>query len=275
MRTRIAPVRVGVLAALALALPLAGCTQSAAVPSTAPSTPQPTASVTSEPGIEPSASATAPAPAGAAWQTRDGAMRLQLPEGWSVDDRSAMGEASEMVNRGPGWLNDVMVLDAQGDRMLWYREHYGTDFVDCREVQAHSLEIGIEPFSPELVDELERQGAPVPQLLILAETAEASTWAADATPGAWAVAMGVSAQMPTSPGDGCSALTDVLYLGNRVAELDVVADDVDAAGEADTTIGFADEQAARAWLEGDEAALLVEVLSSIELTGAPMLDEAP
>lgn len=282
MLVRSASLRRGAAAALLLALVLTGCAQPATVPTASPRAQDPDASAPPTPiasAADPSASA-APEPdaepdVGATWATQDGAMRLRLPEGWRVDDRSAMGEASEMHDRGPGWLNDVMLLDDGGDQMLWYREAYGNDFIGCREVQADSLEIDIEPYSPALVDELERQGASAPEALILAETAEAATWEPDAAPGTWSVAMGVVARLPAAPGEGCSDLTEMLWLGNRIAEIDVVGDAAGADGEPDPTIDFADERGARAWLEGDEAAMLVEVLSSIELTGAPVLDAAP
>lgn len=260
--TAAARASIAVLAALALV----SCAQPGAEPTVAPDGPPPSASASASPTAAPSASASSAAVA-RLFEAQDGAVRFELPAGWSVDDRSAMGEASEMYDRGPGWLNDLVVLDEDGDQMLWYREEYGNDFVDCRLVRAGALEVEIEPFSTELA----AGGA---QSVILAEVAEASEWDARAQPGAWSVAMGVVARSAGAEG-GCSDLTPVMWTGSRVVMIDVVGDADDESGMPDVTIDFPDEQSARAWLESAEHDAIVDVLASLELTDAPVLDAAP
>lgn len=254
------------------ALVLAGCAQPAAAPETAAPTAAPTAAT--ETAAPTSAPVSEAAAAEGVFESQDGAVRFELPEGWSVDDRSAMGEASQMYDRGPGWLNDVVVVDEDGDRMVWYREHYGNDTVDCREVQTGALEIAIEPFSPELRDRLQQEPAGSGTALILGEVGEASTWDAAAQAGTWSVAMGVVTQLPGAV-EGCSDLTDAVWTGTRVAMIDVVADAETATGEPDTTIDFADEQSARAWMASAEADAVIGLLESMRLTDAPLLDTAP
>lgn len=260
--TAAARASVAVLAALALS----SCAQPAAEPTVAPDGPPPSASASPAPTAAPSASPSAAADA-RRFQAQDGAVRFELPEGWTVDDRSAMGEASELYNRGPGWLNDLIVLDEDGDQMLWYREDYGNDFIDCRLVRPDAIEIEIEPFSTELT----AAGA---EALILAEVAEASEWDARRGPGEWSVAMAVVARSSDAE-EGCSDLTPVIWSDSRVMMIDAVGDAADEQGMPDTTIDFPDEQSARAWLESDEHDAIVEVLASLEITDAPMLDAAP
>ena len=56
--------------------------------------------------------------------------------------------------------------------------------------------------------------------------------------------------------------------------MEAVADRLQDDGAAGQ-IMFGSEQAARDWLESEEVATLIDVLESLELTGAPVLEEAP
>ncbi|MEE3703927.1 hypothetical protein V2H43_10995, partial [Pasteurella multocida] len=186
----------------------------------------------------------------------------------------AMGEASQMYDRGPGWLNHLIVLDEDGDQMLWYRERYGTDFEDCRSFEPGSTRIEIAPFSQAMLDERAAQGNPIGATLVLVQVAEATTWDGTAQPGAWSVSMSVMRTLD-DPQEGCSDLTEVLWTGSRVVFADVVGDAPAETGEPDITVDFADEPSARAWLQSAEAAAITGVLESMQLTAAPVLDEAP
>lgn len=260
-------------AAVLAALALGSCAQPAAEPTVAPDGPPPSATAT-----QPPAETTAPSPSSTAgarvFEAQDGAVRFALPEGWSVDDRSGMHEASEMYDRGPSWLNELVVLDEGGDRMLWYREDYGNDVVDCREVSADAERTEIAPFSDALVAARAAEGNPIGPTFVLAELGEAAQLDPAGEPGAWSVVMGVVTTLPGAQ-EGCSDLTDVLWSGSRVVLLDVVGDAELEAGVPDPTIDFPDEQSARAWLESDEHDEIVDVLESLELTDAPLLDAAP
>ncbi len=260
---------VAVLAALALA----SCAQPGAEPTVAPDGPPPSASASPTPTAAPSASPSTAADA-RRFEAQDGAVRIELPEGWSVDDRSVMGEASEMYNRGPGWLNELVVLDENGDQMLWYREHYGNDVVDCGELWEGFEQIEIAPFSPAQVAARAAQGNPIGPTYVVAEVAEASRFDGTAAPGAWSVAMRVLTTLPEAQ-EGCNGLTDVLWTGSRAVMIDAVGDAEGEQGMPDTTIDFTDEQSARAWLDSDEHDAIVDVLASLEITDAPMLDAAP
>ncbi|KAA6435169.1 hypothetical protein FQ330_05270 [Agrococcus sediminis] len=259
-------------AAVLAALALAACAQPAApaAPSSPAAEPAPTTAPTASATPEPSASAEL----WRAFESQDGAVRFAVPEGWSVDDRSAMGEASEMYDRGPGWLNELVVLDGDGAQMLWYREAYGTDFADCRPIYETPIKAPVDPYSPEARAVIEQSGGSAGPSFVLGELAEASTWSNDAAPGAWSTTMGMTTTIDPSH-ETCLDQTGVLWLGNRIAEVSVTADGAGAAGEPDTTIDFGSEQLARDWFAGEEAALLVDVLSSFEFTGAPVLEEAP
>lgn len=269
-RTSALALRASVAALTALAL--AACTPAAPAATEAPSTPSATPSA-------PSAAPTAmPAPTetatetetetetadGQVFESQDGAVRFTLPEGWSVDDRSAMGGASEMYDRGPGWLNELLVLDADGDQMLWYRETYGNDFVDC---YPSSADIAI-PASPLTSggDEFEFQIRSGLQADIEWDGEQ------DVPTGAWLVTLDLMVRQSWD-GEDCG-WAEELPGQHRVVMVGAVGDEPDEDGQP-SQIVFGSEQAARDWLEGDEAATLVEVLSSLELTDAPMLDAAP
>ncbi|MET4098427.1 hypothetical protein ABIB37_000664 [Agrococcus sp. UYP10] len=273
MTSTTAAVRASV--AVLAALTLASCAQPGTEPTVAPDGPPPSASATAAPTA--SASPTPSAAAGAAsrvFEAQDGAVRFSLPEGWSVDDRSAMHEASEMYDNGPSWLNELVVLDEDGDRMLWYRERPGNDSVDCREVSADAERTEITPFSEELVAARAAEGEPIGPTFALAELGEAAQFDAAGEPGEWSVVMGVVTTLPVTQ-DGCSDLTDVLWSGSRVVLLDVVGDAEREDGIPDPTIDFPDEQSARAWLGSAEHDAIIGVLQSLELTDAPLLDAAP
>lgn len=249
---------VAVLTALALAAcsPAAPTETGAAVaPSASP------APSTGAPTPEPTSSAADPI--AHAFESQDGAVRFLLPEGWSVDDRSAMGEASEMYNHEPGWLNDLVLLDETGAQMLWYREYYGDDSVVCAD-REWQLEVPIEPYGPALAGE---ELAPV---VIVGSAGPATDFRADGTPGAGAARM----RLQSVRTGECPGFDESIWLGDRVASVDAVSDEP-GPEMPEPVIEFADEQAASAWLQGEEAAELIDVLSSMELTGAPMLDEAP
>ncbi|ROR65943.1 hypothetical protein [Agrococcus jenensis] len=266
---------VAVLAALALA----SCAQPGAEPTVAPDGPPPSASASAAPTASASPTASATASPGITvathdFEAQDGAVRFSLPEGWSVDDRSAMHEGSEMYDNGPSWLNELVVLDEDGDRMLWYREDYGNDFLECREVSADAERTEITPFSEELAAARAAEGDPIGPTFALAELGEAAQFDAAGEPGEWSVVMGVVTTLPVAQ-DGCSDLTDVLWSGSRVVLLDVVGDAEREDGIPDPTIDFPDEQSARAWLESAEHDAIIGVLQSLELTDAPLLDAAP
>lgn len=264
-------------AVLVAALVLASCAQPATAPTATPpttATPAPTTQAPTASAPEPTPSTTAEPHTSGAFEAQDGAVRVSLPAGWSVDDRSAMGEASEMYNRGPGWLNDLIVLDEDGDQMLWYREYYGIDFIDCREVQADAARTEIALFSQETLDERAAAGEPAGASFVLAEVAESSRWDGMAGPGTWSVAMRVVTTTDETS-DGCSDLTTELWSGTRMVWVDVVSDAATETGEPDTTVEFADEPSARAWLQSGEAEAIVSVLESLELRAAPVLDAAP
>lgn len=264
-------------AVLGAALLLASCAQPGAAPTAAPpttATPAPTTQAPTASAPEPTPSTTAEPDTAGAFEAQDGAVRFVLPEGWSIDDRSAMGEASEMYDRGPGWLNDLIVLDEDGDQMLWYRERYGNDTTDCREVMSDAVRTDIQLFSDETLDERAAAGDPVGASLVLAEAAESTRWDAMAQQGAWSVSMQVMTTLDETL-EGCSDLTDVLWTGERAVWVDVVGDAATETGEPDTTLDFADEPSARAWLQSAEAAAITGVLESMRLTAAPVLDAAP
>ena len=236
---------VAVLTALALAACSPAAPTETGAPAASSASPAPS---TATPTPEPTSSAADPV--AHAFESQDGAVRFLLPEGWSVDDRSAMGEASEMYNHEPGWLNDLVLLDETGAQMLWYREYYGDDSFVCadREWQLEVL-------------------APV---VIVGSAGPATDFRADGTPGAGAARM----RLQSVRTGECPGFDESIWLGNRVASVDAVSDEP-GPEMPEPVIEFADEQAASAWLQGEEAAELIDVLSSMELTGAPMLDEAP
>lgn len=258
--------------AVLVALALASCAQPGAGPTVAPDGPPPSASASATPTAAPSVTPSAAADA-RRFEAQDGAARFELPEGWTVDDRSAMGDASEMYDRGPGWLNDLVVLDADGDQMLWYREHYGTDTYDCDIEQPDVERTEIAPLAPELVAALEADGYDIGTTYVQVRVAEAAEFRGDAQPGDWAVRMEVIRVLPEE--DGCVPVVSEMATGSRVVLIDAVGDTEGEQGMPDTTIDFADEQSARAWLQSDEHAAILEVLASLELTDAPMLDAAP
>jgi hypothetical protein len=250
-------------------LALASCAQPDTESTVAPDGPPPTASATATTAptaaAQPSATPSTAPDVGRAFESQDGAVRFALPEGWSVDDRSAMGEATEMYDRGPGWLNELVILDAQGDQMVWYREHYGNDYVVCGELWEGYEQTELAPLPP---------GQGTGPTFIVDEVAEATRFGGTAAPGAWSVAMRVLTTLPDGQ-DGCTGLTDVLWTGSRAVWIDAVGDSEDQPGVPDTTIDFADERSARAGLEGAEHDAIVDVLTSLELTDAPILDRAP
>ena len=251
---------VAVLAALALA----ACAQPGAEPTVAPDSPPPGASATATPTASPSPTPiAADGEASRVFEAQDGAVRFTLPEGWSVDDRSAMHEASEMYDNGPGWLNELVVLDEDGDRMLWYREDYGHDVVAC----------DFEPPEYERIEIAPLASADSGTTYVQAQVAEAHALDARSDPGAWSVAMEVVTMLPEE--DGCFPFTDALWTGSRVAYIDVVGDAEREDGIPDPTIDFSDEQSARAWLGSAEHDAIIGVLQSLELTDAPLLDAAP
>ncbi len=257
---------------IALVLALSACATPGSAPSSAPSEPAPSAPASPAPAAD-APSPTPATPAAPSFESQDGAVRFALPDGWTVEDRSALGEASEMYGRGPGWLNDLVVLDEHGDRMLWYREDYGDDSVDCGGVREWPLEIPVDPYAPDLVSRLEAEGASPRPVLIIGDAGEASRWSAEASAGAGAAQLGLRARF--APQDAqCDNLDESIPVGERVVRVDVVADST-ATAQPDTLLAFSDADAARAWLDSAEAATLVDVLSSIELTGAPVLDHAP
>lgn len=249
--------------AVLTALALAACTPAAPAETEAPGTPS------AEPAPSTPVATAEPAPTESEatgpqmFASQDGAVRIALPEGWSVDDRSAMGPVSEMYNTGPRWLNDLVLLDSTGAQMVWYRETYGDDHVVCAD-REWELEVPIEPHGPGMSDV-----TPAP-VVIVGQAGLATDFRWDAEPGAGGAAMGLQVQLS---GD-CAGYDESIWLGDRVAHVDVVAD-APGAEQPETSIAFPDEQAAHDWLQGEEAAQLIEVLSSIEFTGAPLLDQAP
>ncbi|SFS03897.1 hypothetical protein SAMN04487783_0800 [Agrococcus baldri] len=261
--------------AVLTAFALAACTPAApaqpeapAAPSAAASTAAPTA------GPAPTETGSAEAPA---FESQDGAVRFTLPEGWSVDDRSAMGEASEMQNRGPGWLNDLVVLDAEGEQMLWYREYYGSDFAHCYVLPADVAE-PVDPLVPELRERLDAEAAarghePL-EFQLRSGLQESIEWngETDVPTGEWTASLALTAHVWTD-GEDCG-WTEEVWVGDRTATVGAVGDRPGPDSPA-SPIVFGSEQAARDWLAGDEAAVLLETLESIEFTGAPMLDAAP
>ncbi|GEK81132.1 hypothetical protein [Agrococcus baldri] len=256
--------------AAALALALAACSPSAPAQTEAPANPSASAPVTST--APPASDPTAQDPGAdeRVFVSQDGAVRFTLPDGWTVDDRSAMGEASEMYDRGPGWLNELVLLDDGGAEMVWYRERYGDDAVVCDD-REWPLEVPIEPYGPELLERFQAEGWDAGRVLIVGEADLATRFEHGAAPEAGAVQMGLQTRFERG---GCAGVDESLSLGSRIAQVDVVAD-APGAQTPDTTLGFPDAESARAWLDGEEAATLVELLSSIEFTGAPLLDAAP
>lgn len=211
------------------------------------------------------------------FESQDGAVRMQLPEGWSVVDRSAMGEASEIYNSGPAWLNDLVVVDADGDQMLWYREAYGDDSFECV-VEEVDLSQSVDPFSPDLRGELDAQaeaeGRPSPEIEIRVDLMADADWDGQQSvpTGEWIVSLDLMQQIQVS-GEECG-WDESVWAGNRVVRVSGVGDEPGSDSPA-SPIVLGSEQAARDWLTSDEAGMLVEVLASIELTGAPLLDQAP
>lgn len=246
------------------ALALVACTPAAPAETEAPATPSsPPAPSTTAPTAQPTPSET-----GAdaqAFESQDGAVRFTLPEGWSVDDRSAMGPVSEMYDRGPGWLNDLVLLDETGAQMLWYREHYGNDFIDC---YPSAADIAI-PATPRT------SGGDAFEFQIRSGLQPLTEWDGeqDVPTGEWVVSLDLMVRQPPIDGDDCG-WADELPAATRMVMMGAVGDQPGEQGEP-SQIVFDSEQGARDWLEGAEAATLIEVLSSVELTDAPMLDEAP
>lgn len=205
------------------------------------------------------------------FETRDGSMRMALPDGWTVDDRSVVSPGSEMYNAGPTWLGDVVVLDADGDQMLWYRETYGTDqALPCGQPPAAALEQSADPMTAGLRADLEAQaaatGVAVPDFQIRGEVAVFGA------PSRWVATLGLVAGLPDGAQCGWSG---EIWAGSRLVEVDAVGDDPSSDGSPASPIAFGSEEAATAWLGGHEAATIAAVLASIELTGAPLLDYAP
>lgn len=271
-------------AGIALVLALTACAPPAAEPTTAPTTTPTTAPTAPASTTPPDASATESAepsgsgePAGQVFETQDGAMRVTLPEGWSVDDRSAMGEPSEMYDRGPGWLNDVVLLDEDGDQMLWYREQYGNDFVDCTVVPADVAQ-PVDPFAPALRERLDAEaaaeGRPAPELQIRSGLQEVTEWdgAQDVPTGEWTASLDLTSHL-WHEGEDCGWAEEV-WTGSRIVMVGAVGDQPGADGPG-SQISFGSQQAALDWFAGAEVAQLLEVLESLEITDAPLLDREP
>lgn len=261
--------------AAAIALALTACSSTAATEPEAPTTPS-----TSVPAPSSVPPATDPAPSepdAQLFESQDGAVRFTLPEGWSVDDRSAMGEASEMYNRGPGWLNELVLLDDDGDQMLWYREDYGNDSVDCYTLPA-DIAVAADPLSPELRAEDEANAAAIGQepteFQIRSGLERGVEWDGqqDVATGEWFASLDLM-QHNVSADEDCG-WAEELGAGGRMAMIGAVGDHATDGG-ARSPIVFDSEQAARDWFESDEVATLIEVLSSVEFTGTPILDTAP
>ncbi|WP_405218480.1 hypothetical protein [Agrococcus sp. Ld7] len=253
-------------------LSLAGCGQpvAPAAPSTPatspPAQPEPTASLTPEP--------TAAADGWHAFETQDGAMRMRLPDGWSVEDRSAM-EASEMYNTGPRWLNDLIVLDQDGNAMLSYEEAYGDDSSVCAEWQPADIEVAVDPYSPSMRDAAQDAGMP-PEVQVRSDIQQLLDWDGerDVPTGDWAVSLDMLAAVPSSAECEWDGWEAEVWAGSRLAMVRAIADEPADDGTG-RQIVIRGEQEARAWFASDEAATLVDVLSTVQFTGAPLLDTAP
>ncbi|ROR65360.1 hypothetical protein [Agrococcus jenensis] len=125
---------VGAAAALAAAVLLVGCgpdvptapSETAATPSPAvetarptPVEPTPTGSVTPAPTITPAPTST-PMPtemASSTFETQNGTMRLQLPEGWTVLDNSRL---TMDFDGDPWWENTVGFTSPSGTDITYY-----------------------------------------------------------------------------------------------------------------------------------------------------------
>ncbi len=265
-------------AAVLAALALAACAQPAApaAPSSPAAEPAPTGAPTASATPAPSASADV----WRAFESQDGAVRLSLPPGWTVEDRSAVEPESEMYNTGPGWLNDLVVRDGEGDAMLVYQEYYGNDSFVCAEPPAADVAVPVEPFAPTLRAELDAAGAqhgyPPVEVQVRSGLQEDIAWDGerDVPTGQWRASLGMFALVPSGEHCEWDGWVPEIWAGNRIVIVEAVADRLQDDGAAGQ-IMFGSEQAARDWLESEEVATLIDVLESLELTGAPVLEEAP
>lgn len=131
-------------ALLAAAAILAGCgpaspptpseSQAPPTPTATSGEPTPTASATPSP----TASEMPSEPAGQPFETQNGTMRLQLPEGWTVSDQSRL---STDQRSGQLWWENMIGFTSPGDTKLDYYDGFGgnagfirTDFAIVEEL---------------------------------------------------------------------------------------------------------------------------------------------
>lgn len=256
------------------ALALSACAQPGG---SAPSSPAPASQApTAEPTAEPTGSPTEHADGWQPFTTQDGAISLRIPAGWSVDDRSALGEASEMYNRGPNWLNELVILDAEGSQMLWYREHYGNDAVECPgdDLVPPTLSQPVAPYDEAgLAAMRETLGREI-ELAIHGDVQPEIVQQDDqyVESGRGVVALALESQ--GDPADTCG-YGGPFPTGDGIGQLSAVADAASEGGHPDTAIAFESEAAAEAWLEGEEAATIVEVMASLQIAWGPRPTVAP
>ncbi|UOW01986.1 hypothetical protein [Agrococcus sp. SCSIO52902] len=263
-------------AAVLAALALAACAQPAApaAPSSPAAEPAPTGAPTASATPAPSASAEL----WRAFESQDGAVRLSLPPGWTVEDRSAVEPESEMYNTGPGWLNDLVVRDGEGDAMLVYQEHYGNDSFVCAVPPTPDIALPVDPYASSLRTEIDgeraQHGLPAAAVQVRSGLQEEVAWDGerDVPTGEWSASLGMMMRTIID-GEDCGWAPEI-WAGNRIVMVEAVADRLRDDGTGDRIL-FGSEQAARDWLESEEVATLIDVLESLELTGAPVLEEAP
>lgn len=110
-------------AAFAIGLILTGCDPGAqpapsattAPPGPAPTPTEPTPTPTGS--TDPTATSTPSETAGTAFETQNGTMRLQVPEGWTVDDQSHL--TTDHIGR-PVWDNSVGFRSPSGTEVGYY-----------------------------------------------------------------------------------------------------------------------------------------------------------
>ncbi|WAC66764.1 hypothetical protein OVA14_03030 [Agrococcus sp. SL85] len=256
------------------ALALSACAQPGgdAPSSPAPSTQAPTAEATAEPTGSP----TGPADGWQSFTTQDGAISLRVPAGWSVDDRSALGEASEMYNRGPGWLNELVILDAEGSQVLWYREHYGNDAVECPgdDLVEPLLSVPVAPYDEAGLAAMRDGIGREIELAVHGDVDPEIVQQGDQYVESGRGVVELALENQGDPADTCG-YGGPFPTGGGVGLLSAVADSAAEGGYPDTAIAFESEAAAEAWLDGEESATIVEVMASLQIAWGPRPTVAP
>ncbi|MCH1884084.1 hypothetical protein [Agrococcus sp. ARC_14] len=237
-----------IVAATMLTMVLAACSQTASAPTTAPShaVAEPAPAVTPTAPAEPSpVPTTAPAASDphAEWQelaTPNGTASFLIPPGWTA----RMGGEELQYDGELHWQNSVGLVDERGTVQLTYWDGPGEDV-------GAGARFGIVASEPAAtLDDAERASVDVFDEAYL-EHAATAWWSGSQDQGFRAI---VGLTTATCFGDSHPGL--MVQDGERTISFLTLRE-------------MPSEAEAIAWLEGDEAALLMEIIGTLDLTAIP------